>query len=161
MTRALCSTNSAMRCTDAIERDISLACRHHRCRRLRRVAFAALRALVGSTGDTARSTRVTAAPVSRCPRRCLSACSRPGPSIKASRLWNTRRALSSISTCIHCLMLPGSTSPFRTQGPRPHRHAGEIVMRHRLPHFQHLFSGGGYAAGLLLHVVGSARCRCV
>ncbi len=22
----------------------------------------------------------------------------------------------------------------------------EIVMRHRLPHFQHLFSGGGYAA---------------
>jgi peptidyl-dipeptidase Dcp len=23
----------------------------------------------------------------------------------------------------------------------------EIVMRHRLPHFQHLFSGGGYAAG--------------
>ncbi|MFN3656897.1 MAG: M3 family metallopeptidase [Pseudolabrys sp.] len=24
---------------------------------------------------------------------------------------------------------------------------GEIVMRHRLPHFQHLFSGGGYAAG--------------
>jgi peptidyl-dipeptidase Dcp len=23
----------------------------------------------------------------------------------------------------------------------------EILMRHRLPHFQHLFSGGGYAAG--------------
>jgi len=23
----------------------------------------------------------------------------------------------------------------------------EIVMRHRLPHFAHLFSGGGYAAG--------------
>ena len=23
----------------------------------------------------------------------------------------------------------------------------EIVMRHRLPHFQHLFSGSGYAAG--------------
>jgi peptidyl-dipeptidase Dcp len=23
----------------------------------------------------------------------------------------------------------------------------EIVMRHRLPHFQHLFSGGGYASG--------------
>src|SRR5262249_19168887 len=23
----------------------------------------------------------------------------------------------------------------------------EIVMRHRLPHFQHLFAGGGYAAG--------------
>jgi peptidyl-dipeptidase Dcp len=23
----------------------------------------------------------------------------------------------------------------------------EIVMRHRLPHFSHLFSGGGYAAG--------------
>ncbi len=23
----------------------------------------------------------------------------------------------------------------------------EIVMRHRLPHFQHLFSGGSYAAG--------------
>jgi peptidyl-dipeptidase Dcp len=27
------------------------------------------------------------------------------------------------------------------------RMPGEIVMRHRLPHFQHLFSGGGYAAG--------------
>jgi peptidyl-dipeptidase Dcp len=24
---------------------------------------------------------------------------------------------------------------------------GEIAMRHRIPHFQHLFSGGGYAAG--------------
>jgi peptidyl-dipeptidase Dcp len=23
----------------------------------------------------------------------------------------------------------------------------EIVMRHRLPHFQHVFSGGGYASG--------------
>jgi peptidyl-dipeptidase Dcp len=23
----------------------------------------------------------------------------------------------------------------------------EIVMRHRLPHFAHIFSGGGYAAG--------------
>ena len=27
------------------------------------------------------------------------------------------------------------------------RMPAEIVMRHRLPHFQHLFSGGGYAAG--------------
>ena len=27
------------------------------------------------------------------------------------------------------------------------RMPSEIVMRHRLPHFQHLFSGGGYAAG--------------
>ena len=33
----------------------------------------------------------------------------------------------------------------------------EIVMRHRPPHFAHIFSGGGYAVGLLqLHVVGSA-----
>jgi peptidyl-dipeptidase Dcp len=24
---------------------------------------------------------------------------------------------------------------------------GEIVMRHRLPHFAHIFAGGGYAAG--------------
>ena len=28
----------------------------------------------------------------------------------------------------------------------------EIVMRHRLPHFQHLFSGGGYAAGYYSYI---------
>ena len=27
-----------------------------------------------------------------------------------------------------------------------HRHAEEIVMRHRSPHFSHVFSGGGYAS---------------
>ena len=35
-----------------------------------------------------------------------------------------------------------------------------IVMRHRTPHFQHIFSGDGYSAGLLqLSLVGSARRR--
>ena len=40
-----------------------------------------------------------------------------------------------------------STSPLRARVPRTDGGPEEIGLRHRLPHFQHLFAGGGYAAG--------------
>ena len=35
----------------------------------------------------------------------------------------------------------------------------EIGLRHRLPHFQHLFAGGGYTAGYYSYLGRGARCR--
>jgi peptidyl-dipeptidase Dcp len=50
---------------------------------------------------------------------------------------------------IHGLPEPGSldVSKFEREALERIHMPAEIVMRHRLPHFQHLFSGGGYAAG--------------
>lgn len=50
---------------------------------------------------------------------------------------------------LHGLSEPGTLdiSDFERSDLKRIQMPAEIVMRHRLPHFQHLFSGGGYAAG--------------
>jgi peptidyl-dipeptidase Dcp len=73
----------------------------------------------------------------------------------ASRTFNQGFATVEYTACalvdldIHALKDPAGldvTAFERQDLDRIHMPA-EIVMRHRLPHFQHLFSGGGYAAG--------------
>jgi peptidyl-dipeptidase Dcp len=50
---------------------------------------------------------------------------------------------------LHSLAEPGAldVGAFERKSLERIHMPAEIVMRHRLPHFQHLFSGGGYAAG--------------
>jgi peptidyl-dipeptidase Dcp len=73
----------------------------------------------------------------------------------ATRTFNQGFATVEYTACalvdldVHSLPEPGAldvTAFERKSLDRIHMPA-EIVMRHRLPHFQHLFSGGGYAAG--------------
>jgi peptidyl-dipeptidase Dcp len=73
----------------------------------------------------------------------------------ATRTFNQGFATVEYTACalvdldIHALAEPAAldvTAFERKSLDRIHMPA-EIVMRHRLPHFQHLFSGGGYAAG--------------
>ena len=58
-------------------------------------------------------------------------------------------ACALIDLDIHSLPEPGAldVGEFERQSLDRIHMPAEIVMRHRLPHFQHLFSGGGYAAG--------------
>ena len=75
--------------------------------------------------------------------------------VLATRTFNQGFATVEYAACalvdldIHAL--PDSTnldaSQFERDDLRRIHMPAEIVMRHRLPHFQHLFSGGGYAAG--------------
>jgi peptidyl-dipeptidase Dcp len=73
----------------------------------------------------------------------------------ATRTFNQGFATVEYTACalldldVHAL--PGTAkldvSQFERDGLERIHMPAEIVMRHRLPHFQHLFSGGGYAAG--------------
>ncbi|HTT47167.1 MAG TPA: M3 family metallopeptidase [Pseudolabrys sp.] len=75
--------------------------------------------------------------------------------VLATRTFNQGFATVEYTACalvdldIHAL--PASTkldvSAFERDDLARIQMPAEIVMRHRLPHFQHLFSGGGYAAG--------------
>ena len=72
----------------------------------------------------------------------------------ATRTFNQGFALVEYTSCaildldVHAL--PQATSldvdAFEKQALERIHMPAELVMRHRLPHFQHLFSGGGYAA---------------
>ena len=87
-------------------------------------------------------------PASRCRRRCSTGCWRRAPSARASQRWNTPPARWSISICTGCATQPAlDVTEFERRDLARIAMPAEIVMRHRLPHFQHLFSGGGYAAG--------------
>jgi peptidyl-dipeptidase Dcp len=73
----------------------------------------------------------------------------------ATRTFNQGFATVEYTACalvdldIHALPAPGAldVTAFERESLDAHHMPAEIVMRHRLPHFQHLFSGGGYAAG--------------
>jgi peptidyl-dipeptidase Dcp len=73
----------------------------------------------------------------------------------ATRTFNQGFATVEYTACalvdldIHALAEPGAldVSAFERQALERIAMPAEIVMRHRIPHFQHLFSGGGYAAG--------------
>jgi peptidyl-dipeptidase Dcp len=72
----------------------------------------------------------------------------------ATRTFNQGFATVEYTACalvdldLHGLGQPGAldVSGFERDDLERIAMPGEIVMRHRLPHFQHLFSGGGYAA---------------
>jgi len=74
--------------------------------------------------------------------------------VLATRTFNQGFALVEYTSCaildldVHAL--PQSTTldvdAFEKQALDRIHMPAELVMRHRLPHFQHLFSGGGYAA---------------
>jgi peptidyl-dipeptidase Dcp len=73
----------------------------------------------------------------------------------ATRTFNQGFALVEYTSCaivdldIHALADPGALDidTFERKALAEIQMPAEIVMRHRLPHFSHLFSGGGYAAG--------------
>jgi peptidyl-dipeptidase Dcp len=73
----------------------------------------------------------------------------------ATRTFNQGFATVEYTACalvdldIHALAEPGAldVSAFEREALARIAMPAEIVMRHRIPHFQHLFSGGGYAAG--------------
>ena len=121
-----------------------------RVARLRRAALAALRALAGAAGGAARRMPATTAPASRCRRRCST-------QLLAARTFNqgfatveyTVLGASSTSTCTsRPAARTGSTSAaFEADALERIGMPAEIAMRHRTPHFAHIFSGDGYAAG--------------
>ena len=89
----------------------------------------------------------TAKPASRCRRRCSSGCWRRAPSIRASPRSNTSPRRWSISTST---ALPATRTidvdDFESAILARIGMPTEIVMRHRPPHFGHVFSGGDYAS---------------
>jgi peptidyl-dipeptidase Dcp len=72
----------------------------------------------------------------------------------ATRTFNQGFAIVEYTSCalvdldIHAVEVPGTLDidAFERKALDAIQMPAEIVMRHRLPHFQHLFSGGGYAA---------------
>jgi peptidyl-dipeptidase Dcp len=72
----------------------------------------------------------------------------------ATRTYNQAFAIVEYTSCalvdldIHAVENPGTLDidAFERKTLDSLKMPAEIVMRHRLPHFQHLFSGGGYAA---------------
>jgi peptidyl-dipeptidase Dcp len=88
-----------------------------------------------------------------------AATSEPMPQALLDRLLATRTfnqgfatveytACALVDLDLHSLAAPGAldVSEFERQSLDRIHMPAEIVMRHRIPHFQHLFSGGGYAA---------------
>ena len=146
----------------AVGRDLSADLRHQRGARLRRAALAALRALAGAAGGAASAspaTTETGEPMPRGAARQAPGGRKLQPGLRDGRV----RRLGAGR--------PRPASPRRGRGrstSTPSRAGAaarigmpaEIVMRHRTPHFQHIFSGDGYSGGLLqLSVVGGARRR--
>ena len=138
----------------AVGRDLRVHLGHQRRAGLRGAAEPALRALAGDAGGAGGA---------RPPRRDRRAdAARPdGAADRGAELRHglrdggvpvARRWSTSTST-------PGRRRPTRWRRRRRRwRELGmpaAIVMRHATPHFQHVFAGEGYSAGLLfLHVVG-------
>ncbi len=132
----------------AVQRHLSAARRHGGRQRLRRAAVAALRALAGDARNSGDVRPPRQDRRSRCRRRCSTGCWRRARSTRASPRSNTPPARCSTSTSIRCLTAKSlDVGAFEREGLAALHMPAEIVMRHRLPHFQHLFSGGGYAAG--------------
>ena len=78
----------------------------------------------------------------------LDGCSRRATSTRASPRSNIF-ASAMVDLDLHCARRRRTRSTSARSSARRLTRIGmpaEIVMRHRLPHFQHLFSGGGYAA---------------
>ena len=90
-------------------------------------------------------------------RHARSGAPMPPPLLErllATRTFNQGFALVEYTSCalldldVHALPQPDAldVDAFEKQALDRIHMPAELVMRHRLPHFQHLFSGGGYAA---------------
>ncbi len=157
-----CSTNSATACT-ACCRTSPIRCSP--ARRCRAISSNCRRSFT-STGwkcrRFCRSTRCTPRPARRCRRRCST-------SVLATRTFNQGFATVEYTSCalvdldIHALPDAGASRRHQLRARRGCKAIdmpAEIVMRHRLPHFQHSVLRRRLRRGLLLvHVVGSARRR--
>ncbi len=132
---------------DAVGRDLSGPVRDPRRRRLRRISLAALRALARAAGDAPPLRASTTRPASRCPRRCSTSSS-------AARRFNqgfatveyTASALVDLK--LHLDPAPDDVDVVAFERDELERIGmpEAIAMRHRTPHFQHVFSGGYSAA---------------
>ena len=116
--------------------------------RFRRIPLAALRTLARATGNPAPLRRALSHAASRCPRPCCNGCWRRGSSTRALRRSNSPPPRWSIST-LHLEAAPGrsTSSPSRKRSWKSSACPAAILMRHRTPHFQHIFAGSGYSAG--------------
>ena len=146
----------------ALRRHLSDGLGHQRAHRLGRAAVAALRALAGAARKSCAASR------------CHYRTGEPMPEdllrrLLAARTFNQGFAtVEYVASALVDLDLhlqprtPRASTSTRFEQATLARIGmpAEIVMRHRPPHFAHVFAGGGYAVGLLqLHVVGGARRR--
>ena len=132
----------------AVRRHLSDDVRHQRARPISSSCRRSSTSIGSSSRRSCASSPGTTRPASRCRRRCWTRlmaarnfnqgfatveyiASRAGRSRPASRC---RRPTASTST------------PSRSRALARIGMPDEIAMRHRPPHFQHVFSGGGYAA---------------
>ena len=132
----------------SVRRHLSDDCRHQRRHRFRRAAVAALRAL-------AAAARNPAALCAALPDRRADAGGSAGPPDRRAQFQHglydagihllRHRRYGFPSRCRQ----PDEIDPaaFENQSLTRIGMPDEIVMRHRPPHFGHVFSGGGYAAG--------------
>ena len=131
----------------SLRRHLSDDLRHQRRHRFRRAAVAALRALAGAARGAAALRAALPRPASRCRRSCCSGCI-------AARNFNmgfaTVEYVASALVDLDFHSLPSAeaidVNAFETKSLARIGMPDEIVMRHRPPHFTHVFSGGGYAA---------------
>ena len=128
-----------------VGRDLSDDLRHRRAAGLRRAALAALRALARPAGDP-RAVRASLQD------RRADAAGADGP---ADRLAHLQPGLPRppnisappMSTSISISAAPSTPHRWKRRRATRMQMPEEVVLRHRPPHFQHIFSGDGYAAG--------------
>ena len=130
-----------------LERHLPVALRHERRPRLRRVPVAAPRALARDAGGARRGSRSTTRPASRSRRRSSQKIERAS---KFNQGFATVEYLAAAIVDMK-MHLAGDAAIDPAAFERDTLAAlgmpREIVMRHRLPHFAHVFSGDGYSAG--------------
>ena len=136
--------------------------RHQRRHRFRRAAVAALRALAGTAGGAAPLRAATIRPASRCRKICCSGSSPRAISTRALPRSNMSPRPSSISISIRCRRparsMPPPSRPRRWRASACRTRSSCAIGRRTSPClFRRRLCGGL----LQLHVVGSARRRCI
>ena len=115
--------------------------------RFRRAALAALRALAGAAGGAAPVRRALPDRRADAGGAAGAASSPRAPSTRASRRSNMSRPRWSTSTSTRWPSADEfDSAEFEQTALARIDMPAEIVMRHRPPHFAHIFSGGGYAS---------------
>ncbi len=115
--------------------------------RFRRTALAALRALADRSGHPDSVMRFTIRPARRCRRHCSTRCSPPAPSM--SGFATVEFTSSALMDMAYHARPDAPAEPLRFEAETLDRldMPDTIAMRHRTPHFGHVFSGDGYSAG--------------
>ena len=128
-----------------VGRDLSDDLRHRRAAGLRRAALAALRALARPAGNP----RALRAPLQD---RRADAAGADGPADRVAHVQSGLTRRPNISARPMWISISISAARRTRTRSRRRRASGcrcreEVVLRHRPPHFQHIFSGDHYAAG--------------